>query len=611
MADAERNASLLRKNDKQKTIQKTVRRGRSSSGNSGTDYCKSDKMNAVVVDSGAFTIKAGHSSRDNPTIIPNCIMKAKSERKRLFIGNQISECRDCSGLYYLLPCERGYITKWDVQKPVWDYTFSKNVCPINDYPVILTQPLFNFKLIQDCMDEIFFEEYEASSMLRLNPTDMARLKYNEDHNLTDDTPVLIIDTGFSFTHVIPYIKGNKYLKGIKRLNVGGKLLTNHLKDIISYRQYNVMEETYVINQVKEDTCYVAEDVKAELKLAEKYGKKNNIVKNYVLPDFNNIRRGYIQDPDKVDEGAENCQILRLNNERFLVPEILFHPSDIGMKSMGIAEAIVKSIFLCPLEYQRALARHILIIGGNCKFPGFKERLFKELRSLLPHLWHVNIYQPEDPILYTWQSGSALLSYPNIKSLLVSKKEYDELGSALIQQRFNHWNNSIVVENEEGKTPSQPSPLEEFSLMNNLKGKSVFGKHDIGTSSSETTTMTPTPTSSRILINLSEILQEAASEPGKEVVGAPGTQSAAAAFAEIVEKNAIITTASAAALASGAAVLPNDNENTNEQTDQDGITAKKIRLRDRSTSQDFPLVPPQEEDPFENLVLFPFGRNSYI
>ena len=107
-------------------------------------------------------------------------MKAKSERKRLFIGSQIDECRDCSGLYYVIPSERGYVTKWDVQKPIWDFVFSKNVCPINNYPLIMTQPLFNFKSIQDCIDEIMFEEYEVSSMLRVNPTDLALLQYHHE-----------------------------------------------------------------------------------------------------------------------------------------------------------------------------------------------------------------------------------------------------------------------------------------------------------------------------------------------------------------------------------------------------------------------------------------------
>lgn len=437
---------------------------------------KKDNLSAIIVDSGAYSIKAGISSDENPIIIPNCIMKAKSERKRLFVGNQINECRDCSGLYFLLPCERGYITKWDVQKPVWDYVFSKNVCPINDNPVIVTQPLFNFKSIQDCMDEIFFEEYEVTSMFRLNPTDLVRLKYAEDRKLSDDVPCVIVDTGFSFTHIIPYINGNKYLNGIRRLNVGGKLLTNHLKDIISYRQYNVMEETYVINQVKEDTCYVAEDVKKELKVAAKSGSANYIVRNYVLPDFNNIRRGYIQDPNNSvqKEKEENCQILRLNNERFIVPEILFHPSDIGMKSMGIAEAVVKSIFCCPKDQQEKLAMNIVLVGGNCKFPGFKERIYAELRSQLPHLWKVNVYAPDDPISYSWKGGKPLLRTPDFKNFLVTKEEYEELGSSIIQQRFNTWmmDNSAIKE-EPKKT------VEVYRYLDKIKGRTIFGKQDNG------------------------------------------------------------------------------------------------------------------------------------
>ena len=41
------------------------------------------------------------------------------------------------------------------------------------------------------------------------------------------------------------------------------------------------------------------------------------------------------------------QILRLANERFAVPEMLFHPSDIGIQEMGIPEAIVHSIQAMP------------------------------------------------------------------------------------------------------------------------------------------------------------------------------------------------------------------------------------------------------------------------
>lgn len=42
-------------------------------------------------------------------------MKAKSERRRPFIGDQIEECRDASGLFYILCFQRGYLVNWDVQ----------------------------------------------------------------------------------------------------------------------------------------------------------------------------------------------------------------------------------------------------------------------------------------------------------------------------------------------------------------------------------------------------------------------------------------------------------------------------------------------------------------
>jgi hypothetical protein len=62
----------------------------------------------------------------------------------------------------------------------------------------------------------------------------------------------------------------------RRLNVGGKLLTNQLKQIVSYRSYNVMEETHLINDVKERLCYVSLDLPTELGLTRFKGKKNTL-----------------------------------------------------------------------------------------------------------------------------------------------------------------------------------------------------------------------------------------------------------------------------------------------------------------------------------------------
>lgn len=66
-----------------------------------------------------------------------------------------------------------------------------------------------------------------------------------------------------------------------------------------------------------------------------------------------------------------------------------------MKSMGIAEAIVRSINLCPAEHHSSLTQHIILVGGNFKFPGIKERLYKDLRSRLSVDWQLNLFLPKE------------------------------------------------------------------------------------------------------------------------------------------------------------------------------------------------------------------------
>jgi actin-related protein 6 len=85
----------------------------------------------------------------------------------------------------------------------------------------------------------------------------------------------------------------------------------------------------------------------------------------------------------------------MNNERITVPEVLFHPSDIGVNQAGIVETILQSISATCADMRPALFSNILLIGGNAAFPGFKERLETELRMIAPWNTEVTIYTPEE------------------------------------------------------------------------------------------------------------------------------------------------------------------------------------------------------------------------
>ncbi len=122
------------------------------------------------------------------------------------------------------------------------------------------------------------------------------------------------------------------------------------QDIISYRQIHVLEETYVMNACKEDSCFVSLDLNEDLKIASEDAKvrvKKNAesssaqfrtARDYVLPDFTQLRRGFLKSAEETGRPAEGEQTIRLNNERFMVPELLFHPSDVGILQVCLITA---------------------------------------------------------------------------------------------------------------------------------------------------------------------------------------------------------------------------------------------------------------------------------
>ncbi|GIY09224.1 actin-related protein 6 [Caerostris darwini] len=392
--------------------------------------------NVFVMDNGGYNIKAGYSTDPEPRLIPNGIMKAKSERRRQFIGTQIDECKDYSGLYYAYPCQRGYVGNWDIEKQVWDHVLGPDHFNVDfkETCCIVTEPYFNFVAMQETMIEVLFEDYKFHSIYRVNPGTLSAYK---SQRTSSEIGCLVVDTGFSFTHIIPYIKGKKLRNSTRRIDVGGKIMTNHLKEIVSYRQLNVMDETYVMNQVKEDVCYVTTDFVQDMKIAELRTKENTIVRDYVLPDYTVIRRGYVRPPEETTGRAkENEQLIRMNNERFMVPEILFRPSDINIREMGIPEAIVHCIESCSPAIQPHLYKNILLTGGNACFPGFQERVYSEVRSEANSLFDVKITKANNPITEAWSGGALISTDPEFHKLVVTRKQFDEHGIGYCMEKFD-------------------------------------------------------------------------------------------------------------------------------------------------------------------------------
>lgn len=214
----------------------------------------------------------------------------------------------------------------------------------------------------------------------------------------------------------------------------------------------MMDEFKLMDQVKEELCYITIDIHKELSKSSKlianrgqdvgldpFGTK--LKKSFVLPDFQSLNKGYVKKED--DEDVADEQVLLMEIERFSVPEVLFRPSDIGIDQAGIGEATWNSLKMLSLPEQALTAGNILLTGGNVNFAQFEERFYSEIRPNIPHMLNVKLYTPPFPEEYAWQGAARFVREERERGTLhnhmITKQQYYEYGNDYINEKYyNSW-----------------------------------------------------------------------------------------------------------------------------------------------------------------------------
>ncbi|KAK2971686.1 hypothetical protein RJ640_007724 [Escallonia rubra] len=183
----------------------------------------------------------------------------------------LSATADLTSATLRRPFDRGYLVNPDLQSSLWSHLFSSllRVTPSTS-SLLLTEPLFNLPSIQRSTDEIVFEEFGFRSLFVADSPSLVHLyeASRQPYGLVSKAQCsLVVDCGFSFTHCAPVFQNFTVNYGVKRMDLGGKALTNYLKEIVSYRSVNVMDESFFMDDVKEKLCFVSLDVAQDLKVS--------------------------------------------------------------------------------------------------------------------------------------------------------------------------------------------------------------------------------------------------------------------------------------------------------------------------------------------------------
>ena len=207
---------------------------------------------SVVIDNGAGYVKYGRGNEINPSKMPNCMGKIHKQMN-ILVGDQLNECFNGSLLNYTRPFDRGYLNNMACEVEVWTRIFDKdhlNVTP-SDNTLVMTESPLNPESLQNDLNEVVFEDFGFKNCIRKPASWFSAYEFSQtmasstpnfssestlqvSHAPQTPTCCTIVDSGFSFTHIFPIIDLKICKNSIKRINVGGKLLTNHLKVAISY-----------------------------------------------------------------------------------------------------------------------------------------------------------------------------------------------------------------------------------------------------------------------------------------------------------------------------------------------------------------------------------------
>merc|ERR550519_118365 len=235
---------------------------------------------------------------------------------------------------------------------LWDYTFDKMDIDTKEHKILLTEPPSNPKKNKVNMCKAMFETYEFPYV---KVSIQAMLVLYAQGLMTG----VVVDSGDGVSHVVPVWEGIVPAHLIKRLNIAGRHVTEHLIKLLQIKGYNFNRSAdfETARQIKEKCCFVGYDLEIENRLAL---ETTTLIKKYTLPDG---------------------RVIKLDRERYQAPEILFQPEHAGCESVGIVDMLFNMINDADIDLRPAFYKHIVLSGGSTMYPGLPSRMEKEMREL--------------------------------------------------------------------------------------------------------------------------------------------------------------------------------------------------------------------------------------
>eukprot|EP01084_Bolivina_argentea_P160590 279634_1 len=402
-----------------------------------------DGDQAVVIDNGSATIKAGFAGDDAPRVdFPTVIGRPISNFNAIecHIGDKAINNKHKLSLSY--PIEHGIITNWDDIEQIWSNTFS-NKLKINSeqHAVLTADPPLNPKANREKATQIMFESFNVPQYY--TGTQQVLSLYASGR-----TTGIVLDAGYNI-YIVPIYEGYAEPHATLRQDIGGKDVTQYLKKLIlkNNNQSSLDIKFDDFRKMKEQYAYVAENgVENELRkpmcdpTCIISGYLREIHSGFTSVDIENICNQYFGESNKYIRCKNKYKlpdgkVIKFSDEMFNCTEIFFNPKLIEQDDMeGIDRLLFSSIMKLDVSLRKDMYFNVILSGGTSLLPAFGTRIKNKIKTLAPDSMTIKVSVPAECKYSAWIGGSILCSLSTFQEMWITKQEYDECGPSIVHEK---------------------------------------------------------------------------------------------------------------------------------------------------------------------------------
>lgn len=297
------------------------------------------------------------------------------------------------------------------------------------------------------MIEIMFEKYKVPAVFVAKNAVLSAFSCGR-------STALVLDSGGGSTCVAPVHDGYVLQKAVVRSPLSGERLTDYLLTVLEAKGGTPIRPNYMLNKKigKDGTILKVTEAAGIQGTTDSYKR---FMQKMIVTD---IKETVCRTSELAFDEAANAQMpyvqyelpdgktLDVGPERFKTCELMFKPETLeadrsgifGVASpsemQGLHDCIVDSVSKCDADLKKDLLAAVLVTGGNTLFPGFKERLDRELSESYNQGLKVKIISPmatTERKFSVWIGGSILASLGSFQQMWISKKQYAEEGAQIV------------------------------------------------------------------------------------------------------------------------------------------------------------------------------------